>query len=170
MSFFSARQGTVRGTSKLQLWSIAIWVALLWSCFIERSYLQHLSELQQMGPLGWLGPVANFALIVICIAALLRVHWARQGLRIAAGLVVIWIPLSARHEFSLWRQLAQSSPGTESSAELAMQAAMQQQLHQILGMDLVMKAVLLLFWLWLCWRLGRDDVVPYFDRRRGPRR
>ena len=154
---------------KLQLWSIAIWVALLWSCYVENMFLQHMGAMRQMGTAGWLAPVANFILIVICLAALLRIHWARPALRLAAAVTVLWIPFSARHELSLWRQMAQPPAAGEPSALLAMQASMQQQLHWVLGMDMALKLVLMAFWLWLCWRLGRSDVAPFFHRRRKSR-
>lgn len=166
------------------LWRVVVWLLLLLAAFGCLQYFSHAQLLWNQrqvlasnatasaalhGMLAWdiAYLLAAFAVIVLCAGCILRQAWARSALRVAAGLLALWMLASGITLLVQWPAFERAS--TEALGQLHDDVALRQALlharHNYLA-ALVLKAVAVPVLLWLSWRLGASVVRAQFRPRR----
>ncbi len=161
------------------VWRIALWVLLLLSAFGAMQYVQHArtiygqlpivaaidpAEVSALhGMLAWdLAYLAAAAvLVVLCAGAILRQVWSRVPLRVALGLLAMWMLISGVLMLRQWHALPALPPNVP-----AVVAFRWQQMQRAVELSLAFKAVAALLSSWLSWRLGTTAVQAQFRASR----
>lgn len=169
---------------RFALWRVLVWLLLLLAAFGCVQYFSHAellwrqrhafasdstaaSALQRL--LAWdvVYLLAACILIVLCAACILRQAWARPLLRVAAGVLALWMLVTGGVMLSQWPSLLHAS--SDAMTQLAGHAALQQALlHARYSylVALVLKAIAVPVLLWLAWRLGVPTARAQFRHRR----
>lgn len=139
-------------------WMMVVWLVLLFAALGALQYLKHADYPYLL---------ASVAVIAVCGGCILRLAWARPGMRVVSLLLAIWTVVTAilmLHQwgdFEVARQHAQSQPQLRELA-LWMIARAQRTWEVGLALKIVSIPVLL----WLAWQLGRPSVRAQFLRGR----
>lgn len=169
---------------RFALWRVLAWLLLLLAAFGCVQYFDHAELLWHQryafAPdstgaralhrlLAWdvVYLLAAFALIVLCAGGILRQAWARPLLRVAAGVLALWMLVTGGAMLVQWPSLlhASSDAMTQLDGHVALQQALLHARYSYL-MALVLKAVAVPVLLWLSWRLGVPAVRAQFRHRR----
>jgi hypothetical protein len=165
------------------LWRVLVWLLLLLAAFGCVQYFNHADLLWRqrdaLAPnsaaagalqrlLAWdvVYLLAAFALIVLCAGCILRQAWARPWLRVAAGVLALWMLVTGGAMLAQWSSLLHAS--RDAMAQLGGQSGLQQALlHARYSylLALGMKAIAIPMLLWLSWRLGVPAVRAQFRHR-----
>lgn len=168
---------------RFTLWRVLVWLLLLLAAFGCVQYFNHAELLWRqrhaLAPdstaaralhrlLAWdvVYFLAAFALFVLCAGGILRQAWARPSLRVAAGVLALWMLATGVAMLVQWPSLLHAS--RDAMAQLDGHVALQQALlhaRYIYLMALALKAVAIPVLLWLSWRLGVPAVRAQFRHR-----
>ena len=168
---------------RFALWRVLVWLLLLLAVFGCVQYFNHAELLWRQrhafAPgsaaaralyrlLAWdvVYLLAAFTLIVLCAGGILRQAWARPALRMAAGVLALWMLATGGAMLVEWPSLLHAS--SDAIAQLDGHAALQQALlhaRYSFLMALVLKAIAVPVLLWLGWRLGVPAVRAQFRHR-----
>lgn len=168
---------------RFALWRVLVWLLLLLAAFGCVQYFNHAELLwgqrHAFAPdstmaaalhrlLAWdiAYLLAAFILIVLCAGCILRQAWARPLLRVAAGILALWMLATGGAMLAQWPSLLRAS--SDAMAQLDGHEALQQALlHARYSylMALVLKAIAVPVLLWLSWRLGVPMVRAQFRHR-----
>ncbi len=166
------------------LWRVMVWMLLLLAAFGSVQYFSHAELLWgQRHAIALDGASAHalrlllvwdityllaaFTLIVLCAGCILRQPWARPALRVAAGVLALWMLATGGAMLSQWPSLLHASQ--DAMDQLHEHAALQQALlhaRRSYLLALVLKALAVPVLLWLSWRLGAPAVRAQFRSRR----
>lgn len=165
-------------------WRVVVWLLLLLAAFGCAQYLRHASlvwaQLQQLAPgsgeaasmlqrmLAWdvVYLLAALVFIVLCAACILRQGWARLPLRVASGLLAVWVAVTGVTLLLQWWQFDRAS--TEALVQLRADPVLQQAIQharRTYRLALAFKLVAVPLLLWLAWRLGAPGVRAQFRVR-----
>jgi hypothetical protein len=139
--------------SRFGLWRVAAWIVLLLAAFGGVQYLRHGD---------WPYLAGTLVVIVLCAGGILRQSWARQPLRVAALLLVLWALATGGLMLAQWGQfdLARAHAMSQPQPQVLLLVIEQARRSFLLG--LVLKALLVPLLLWLAWQLGRPAVRAQF--------
>lgn len=169
---------------RFALWRMLVWLLLLLAAFGCVQYFSHAELLwgqrHALAPdsaaaralhrlLAWdvVYLLAALTLIVLCAGCILRQAWARPLLRVAAGVLALWMLATGGAMLAQWPSLLHAS--SDAMVQLAGHAALQQALlHARYSylMALGLKAIAIPILVWLTWRLGVPAVRTQFRHRR----
>ena len=166
---------------RFALWRLALWLTLLLSAFGVLQYVQHARLIAaQLPALGRAGQAVHAALqgmlvwdigygvaaivvMVLSAAGILRQGWSRVPLRVAMGLLALWMLISGFLLLREWRALAALPPDVAAgSQQLAL-------MRRGIELTLCFKVLAALLSGWLAWRLGVASVRAQFRVRVGGR-
>lgn len=171
-------------TPAFAAWRVAVWLLLLLAAFGCAQYLRHASlmrvQLQQLAPdssaaaaelqrmLAWdvVYLLAALVFIVLCAACILRQGWARVPLRVASGILAVWMVATGVMLLLQWWQFDRAS--TEALVQLRADPVLQQAVRHArrsYRLALALKVVAAPLLLWLAWRLGTPGVRAQFRVR-----
>ncbi len=177
------RMASVPRRRGFALWRVVVWLLLLLAAFGCVQYFSHAellwgqrhafvpggAELHTLHRLlAWdvVYLLAALTLIVLCAGCILRQAWARPALRVAAGVLALWMLASGGAMLVEWPSLWHAS--SDAVAQLHDHAALQQALlhaqHSFL-LALVLKGLAVPVLLWLSWRMGTPAVRAQFRSR-----
>ena len=165
-------------------WRVLVWLMLLLAAFGCVQYLSHAQLLWGQRhayaagsdatralhrllawDIGYL--LAAFALIVLCAGCILRQAWARPAMRVAAGVLALWMLASGGAMLAQWPQLLQAS--RDALSQLHDRSALHDALlhaRRSYLLALLLKGFAVPLLVWLVWTLGRTDVRAQFRHRR----
>lgn len=165
------------------VWRVVVWLLLLLAAFGCLQYFRHAELLwtqrQALASsveasaalrvmLAWdiAYLLAAMVLIVLCAGCILRQAWARPALRVAAGLLALWMLASGVAMLVQWPAFEHASADAlgQLHGDVALRQALVQARHTYLA-ALVLKAVAVPVLLWLAWSLGCAGVRAQFRRR-----
>lgn len=171
-------------TPAFAAWRVVVWLLLLLAAFGCAQYLRHASlmrtQLRQLAPgsgdaaamlqhmLAWdvVYLLAALVLIVLCAACILRQGWARVPLRVASGLLAVWVAVTGVMLLLQWWQFDRAS--IEALVQLRADPVLQQAVQHArrsYRLALAFKVVAAPLLLWLAWRLGAPGVRAQFRVR-----
>ncbi len=165
------------------LWRAVVWLLLLLAAFGCVQYFSHAERLWGQRHAFASDPVARqalhrllawdvayllaaSALIVLCAGCILRLRWARPALRVAAGVLALWMLAAGGAMLAQWPALLQASQ--DAVDQLRDHAALQQALlhaRRSYLLALALKGLAVPVLLWLSWRLGTPAVRAQFRAR-----
>lgn len=143
---------------RFSLWMTVIWIVMLFAALGAVQYLAH-AEYPYL--------LVSVVVIVACGGCILRLHWARPGMRVVSLLLAVWalvtavLMLGQWGDFEVARQHAQRQPQLR---ELALWMIARAQRTWEVGLALKIGSIPVL--LWLAWQLGRPEVRAKFSRSR----
>lgn len=164
------------------LWRVLVWLLLLLAAFGGVQYFSHAELLwgqrHAFTPgaaagawrrlLAWdvVYLLAALTLIVLCAGCILRQGWARPALRVATGVLAVWMLATGGAMLMEWPALLHAS--RDAMQQLQDHAALQQALlhaRRSYLLALVLKVLAVPVLLWLSWRLGAPAVRAQFPAR-----
>ena len=163
------------------LWRIVTWLLLLLSIFGILQYSVHawhvaaaLNAAQNKDHAGLAGMLAwdIVYLVVACItvlaaaAVLFRRAWARPVLRVVAGVLALWMLITAIQMLAQWSSLNAQSATLMAQPDLNDAGrAMLQHVQRRYLVAMILKAISVPVLAWLAWRLGTPAVRAQFPAR-----
>lgn len=174
----------VARTPAFAAWRVVVWLLLLLAAFGSVQYIRHASwvwaQSQALAPgsavaagalhrmLAWDVAYLLSALlfIVLCAGSILRQGWARTPLRVAAGVLALWVFVTGILLLMQWPQFDRAS--ADMLAQLHADAVLEQALlhaRRSYRLALALKVIAVPLLLWLAWRLGAPVVRAQFRTR-----
>ncbi len=169
---------------RFMVWRVLVWLMLLLAAFGCVLYLNHAGLLwaqrHAVAPGGEAAQalhrmlawdiayfVAAFTMVVLCAGCILRQAWARRAMRVAAGVLALYLLARGGAMFAQWPAFERAS--NEALVQLHGDAALRQALLHARNtylVSLVAQLIAVPVLLWLSWRLGTPAVRAQFHARR----